>query len=143
MLDYIFSVMVLVTYGFLGYKFYRKSHKQSPDNYELPEEPEKLLIELTDLLLQRAEILADIEDIQEGRYVQANIKREHGCSTVLSQESLMQALVADAHMLSEVIYEKSVEFAKSVDRCRIKGRINGRMNGELSAAEKREGSAAE
>lgn len=79
-------------------------------------EAEIVLGELTQLRTRQAEILAQIEDIQHGRYVNVDIIREFGQRTTLSQESILQALRIEDRMLSEQILQKSLEFSKIVKR---------------------------
>lgn len=82
----------------------------------IPAEAEVVLSELTELWTRQAETLAQIEDIQHGRNVNVDIRREFGQSTTLSQESILQALKLEEKMLSEQILQKSLEFAKIVKR---------------------------
>lgn len=79
-------------------------------------EAEVVLSELTELRIRQAETLAQIEDIQHGRNVNVDIRREFGQSTTLSQESILQALKQEDKTLSEQILQKSLEFAKIVKR---------------------------
>lgn len=79
-------------------------------------EAEIVLGELTQLRTRQAEILAQIEDIQHGRYVNVDIIREFGQRTTLSQESILQALRIEDRMLSEQILQKSLEFSKIMKR---------------------------
>lgn len=79
-------------------------------------EAEVVLGELTELRIRQAETLAQIEDIQHGRNVNVDIRREFGQSTTLSQESILQALKQEDKTLSEQILQKSLEFAKIVKR---------------------------
>lgn len=82
----------------------------------IPAEAEVVLAELTELRTRQAETLAQIEDIQHGRYVTADIRREFGQHTTLSQGSILQALKLEDKMLSEQILVKSQEFAKIMER---------------------------
>lgn len=60
-----------------------------------------MLSELTELRTRQAETLAQIEDIQHGRNVNVDIRREFGQSTTLSQESILHALRLEDKTLSE------------------------------------------
>lgn len=82
----------------------------------IPAEAEVVLSELTELRTRQAETLAQIEDIQHGRNVNVDIRREFGQSTTLSQESILHALRLEDKTLSEEILQKSLEFAKIVKR---------------------------
>lgn len=82
----------------------------------IPAEAEVVLTELTELRTRQAETLAQIEDIQHGRNVNVDIRREFGQSTTLSQESILHALRLEDKTLSEEILQKSLEFAKIVKR---------------------------
>lgn len=82
----------------------------------IPEEAEIVLGELTQLRTRQAETLAQIEDIQNGRNVNVDIRREFGQSTTLSQESVLQALKLEDKTLSEQILQKSLEFSKIMKR---------------------------
>jgi len=90
--------------------------EQESSTSMIPAEAEIILGELTQLRTRQAETLAQIEDIQHGRYVNADIRREFGQSTTLSQESILQALKIEDKMLSEQILQKSLEFSKIVKR---------------------------
>ena len=106
------------------YKNWRKAKKTEPEpepeqessTSMIPAEAEIVLGELTQLRTRQAETLAQIEDIQHGRYVNADIRREFGQRTTLSQESILQALKIEDKMLSEQILQKSLEFSKIVKR---------------------------
>lgn len=106
------------------YKNWRQAKKtetkpepeQESSTSMIPAEAEIILGELTQLRTRQAETLAQIEDIQHGRYVNADIRREFGQSTTLSQESILQALKIEDKMLSEQILQKSLEFSKIVKR---------------------------
>ena len=82
----------------------------------IPAEAEIVFGELIELRIRQAETLAQIEDIQHGRNVNVDIRREFGQSTTLSQESILQALKQEDKTLSEQILQKSLEFAKIVKR---------------------------
>lgn len=82
----------------------------------IPAEAEVVLTELTELRTRQAETLAQIEDIQHGRNVNVDIRREFGQSTTLSQESILHALRLEDKTLSEEILQKSLEFAKIMER---------------------------
>ena len=82
----------------------------------IPAEAEIVLGELTQLRTRQAETLAQIEDIQHGRNVNVDIRREFGQSTTLSQESILQALKLEDKTLSEQILQKSLEFSKIMKR---------------------------
>lgn len=90
--------------------------EQESSTSMIPAEAEIILGELTQLRTRQAETLAQIEDIQHGRYVNADIRREFGQRTTLSQESILQALKIEDKMLSEQILQKSLEFSKIVKR---------------------------
>lgn len=90
--------------------------EQESSTSMIPAEAEIILGELTQLRTRQAETLAQIEDIQHGRYVNVDIRREFGQSTTLSQESILQALKIEDKMLSEQILQKSLEFSKIVKR---------------------------
>lgn len=90
--------------------------EQETSTSMIPAEAEIVLGELTQLRTRQAETLAQIEDIQHGRYVNADIRREFGQRTTLSQESILQALKIEDKMLSEQILQKSLEFSKIVKR---------------------------
>lgn len=90
--------------------------EQESSTSMIPAEAEIILGELTQLRTRQAETLEQIEDIQHGRYVNADIRREFGQSTTLSQESILQALKIEDKMLSEQILQKSLEFSKIVKR---------------------------
>lgn len=55
--------------------------EQESSTSMIPAEAEIILGELTQLRTRQAETLAQIEDIQHGRYVNADIRREFGQST--------------------------------------------------------------
>ena len=90
--------------------------EQETSTSMIPAEEEIVLGELTQLRTRQAETLAQIEDIQHGRYVNADIRREFGQRTTLSQESILQALKIEDKMLSEQILQKSLEFSKIMKR---------------------------
>lgn len=73
----------------------------------IPAEAEVVLSELTELRTRQAETLAQIEDIQHGRNVNVDIRREFGQSTTLSQESILHALRLEDKTLSEEILQKN------------------------------------
>lgn len=106
------------------YKNWRQAKKtetepeseQETSTSMIPAEAEIVLGELTQLRIRQAETLAQIEDIQHGRYVNADIRREFGQRTTLSQESILQALKIEDKMLSEQILQKSLEFSKIMKR---------------------------
>lgn len=108
------------------YKKWLQERTEEPEPSELaepeestsmiPAEAEVVLSELTELRTRQAETLAQIEDIQHGRNVNVDIRREFGQSTTLSQESILQALKLEDKTLSEQILQKSLEFAKIVKR---------------------------
>ena len=123
-----------VIYGIPAIAFFRWKYKKwlqektaEPEPSELLVEPEEstsmipaeaevVLSELTELRTRQAETLAQIEDIQHGRNVNVDIRREFGQSTTLSQESILHALRLEDKTLSEEILQKSLEFAKIVKR---------------------------
>lgn len=140
-MDTAIAILMLSAYIFFVYRCWQNRNKTKRKASRLSSESEKLLTELTDLRVLQAEIIAQIEDIQCGRYVKASIKREHGNGTMLSQESLLTALLEDEKKLSEQIFQKSLEFVNSMERCSPNGRTNEEQTEELTQLRNERGGA--